>query len=62
MTCSARVTKEMMKAINKAEKDRSRETRKALTTFDQLLDIDKVKIPTEMIVPKETQEPQPLQE
>ena len=52
----------MIKAINKAEKDRSKETRKALTTFDQLLDIDKVKIPTEMIAAKPTQEAQPLQD
>ncbi len=44
------MTKEQLKAINKAEKIRSREQRRALQRFDQILEIDKVKIPEEMMI------------
>lgn len=48
------MTKDQLKAIQKAEKDRSREKRRTLNMFEKL-DIDKVKLAPEMIAVVETQ-------
>lgn len=42
------VTKEQLKALNKAERDRQRDKRRTLSMLDKL-DIDTVKIPKDLV-------------
>lgn len=49
------MTKDQLKAIQKAEKDRSREKRRTLNMFEKL-DIDKIKLTPEMIAAEQSTE------